>query len=74
MTSKEMIASIAVVAIVIIFYVSIHKIIDGKQKIKELEIQSQTFTDIQKNTAEAQIEMIKAQTEFYRAEGIGDKL
>lgn len=46
MTSKEMIASIAVVAIVIIFYVS-----------------------IQKNTAEAQIEMIKAQTEFYGAEG-----
>lgn len=66
MTSREMIASIAAVAIAATFYVSTQKIIDGKQKIKELEIQSQTFTDIQKNTAEAQIEMIKAQTEFYR--------
>lgn len=66
MSSKEIIASIAAVAVAATLYVSTTKIIDSRAKIKELEIQSQMLTDVQKTTAQAQIEMVKAQTEFYK--------
>lgn len=66
MSTKEFIAGIAAVTIAATLYVSVGKIIDNKSKIKELEIQSQLYTDIQKNAVEAQIEMVKAQTDFYK--------
>lgn len=66
MTPNQTLAGIAIVSVASIICIGTKKILDYKQKIKELETQSKTMTEIQKTTAQAQIESIKATTEFYK--------
>ena len=66
MTSGQILIGVASVAIASTICVVTSKVLNYKNKIKELEIQKETLTGLQKTTVEAQIEMIKAQTEFYK--------
>lgn len=66
MTPNQTLAGIAIVSVASIICIGTKKILDYKQKIKELETQSKTMTEIQKTTAQAQIESIKATADFYK--------
>ncbi len=66
MTSGQILIGVASVAIASTICVVTSKVLDHKKRIKELEIQKETLTGLQKTTVEAQIEMVKAQTQFYK--------
>ncbi|MEE0892494.1 MAG: hypothetical protein UIT85_00535 [Treponema sp.] len=66
MTSNQILAAIAIVSVASVICVVTKKVLDHKQKMKELEVQAETLTGIQKSAAQAQIETIKATTEFYK--------
>lgn len=66
MTSNQIVGTIAIVSVASVICVVTKKVLDHKQKMKELELQAETLTGIQKNTAQAQIETLKATTEFYK--------
>lgn len=66
MTNGQILSGIIIVSFAAVLCVSVPKIIDYKTRIKELEIQAETYKGIQHNAVQAQIETIKAQTEFYR--------
>lgn len=66
MTSGQILIGVASVAIASTICVVTSKVLDHKKKIKELEVQKETLTGLQKTTIEAQIEMVKAQTQFYK--------
>lgn len=66
MNTKQFLAGVAIVSIATTICVVTSKAMDHKRKIKELEIQSETMTKIQRTTAQAQIESIKATAEFYK--------
>lgn len=66
MNTKQFLAGVAIVSIAATICVVSDKAFDHKRKIKELEIQSEALTEIQRATAQAQIESIKATTEFYK--------
>lgn len=62
MTPGQTMATIAIIAVAATLSLATDKIIDAKVKIKEIESNSNS----QKIIAQSQIEIIKAQTEFYR--------
>lgn len=66
MTSGQILIGVASVAIASTICVVTSKVLEYKKKIKELEVQKETLTGLQKTTVEAQIEMVKAQTQFYK--------
>lgn len=66
MTSGQILIGVASVAIASTICVVTSKVLEYKRKIKELEVQKETLTGLQKTTVEAQIEMVKAQTQFYK--------
>lgn len=66
MTANQVLISIIVVSIISAICVTTKKVLNHKEKMKELEIQAETLVGIQKNAAQAQIETIKATTEFYK--------
>lgn len=67
MSSKQMVIGIVIVSIAATVCLLTSNILNYKSKIKELEIQAALLQGIQKTTAEAQIEAIKAQKDFYAA-------
>ena len=66
MSPSQVLAGIAAVSIAATICVVTTKVLDYKSKIKELEIQAETMSGMQKNAAQAQIETIRATTEFYK--------
>lgn len=66
MDTKYFLAGVVIVSIAATICVVISKAFNYKRKIKELELQTESMTEIQKTTAQAQIESIKATTEFYK--------
>lgn len=67
MSSKQMKIGIAIVSIAAAVCFLISNILNYKSKVKELEMQAALLQSIQKTTVEAQIEVIKAQKDFYAA-------
>lgn len=62
MTPKQTMATIAIVAVAATLSLAINKITDAKVKMREIEANSES----QKLIAQSQVEIIKAQTEFYK--------
>ena len=66
MSTKQFICGIAIVSVASVICVVSSKAFDHKRKIRELEMQKDAMTEIQKTAVQAQIETIKATTEFYK--------
>lgn len=66
MTTNQFLGGIAIVSVAAIICVTTSKALDYKKKIKELEMQAEAMTDIQKTALQSQIETIKATTGFYK--------
>lgn len=66
MTSNQILAAIAIVSVASVICVVTKKVLDHKQKMKELEVQAETLTGIQKSAAQAQIETIRQRQSFIR--------
>lgn len=66
MTSNQILGAIAIVSVASVICVVTKKVLDHKQKLKELEVQAETLTGIQKNAVQAQIETIKVTTDFFK--------
>ena len=66
MTTGQFLIGIATVALASTLCVVTGKILDYKKKIKEMEIQKETLSGIQKTFVESQIEATKAMTDFYK--------
>lgn len=66
MDTRLFLVGVAIVSIAATICVVSSKAFNYKRKIKELELQTEAMTEIQKTTAQAQIESIKATTEFYK--------
>lgn len=62
MTPEQTMATIAIVAVAATLSLATKKIVDAKVKIKEIEANSES----QKLIAQSQVEIIKAQAEFYK--------
>lgn len=66
MNTKQFLAGVAIVSVATTICVVSTNAFDYKRKIKELEIQSESMTEIQRIAVQAQIESIKATTNFYK--------
>ncbi|MCD1654742.1 hypothetical protein K7J14_08490 [Treponema zuelzerae] len=67
MTTKEFIASVAIVSTIAAVSLNVGKHIDSKKEIARIQAQNELVTDVQKTTNEVAIAALEAQSSFYRS-------
>jgi acetolactate synthase regulatory subunit len=67
MTAKQVIGTIATVAIIAAVSINVSKEIDSKREIARLTAQNKLVTDVQKITNEAALSVLESQSTFYRS-------
>lgn len=67
MTGKEILGTIAIVAVAVTLGLGTAKYIDSKTEIEKLRIHSDTITEVQKNTNVVLIGALESQSAFFRA-------